>query len=264
MMSLLMFSRQPSVFLVFSGLQEEYQAVLKAEFDKFMSEKCGRKSQEEVLDKLYKLITFFQLYTEGLGKFDGDIKNQLEKFLLRSSGQEIVAAATSFVLMEAGFDESSQLSELPEGTIKESILALGKSSGCAAFLECLETVLPPAKKSAKTAYSQANILEEARKRLLHELDNSTSDPALSLHIATLLLFSLTTEGLLQASGKFVPPIIAFLSGKLDKAEHALLKDCQEKVVALIKMKNGSGAEDAKDEILAMLPNIKQVVLKYSK
>lgn len=237
---------------------------MKAEFDKFMSEKCGRKSQEEVLDKLYKLTTFFQLYTNGLEQFDGDIKSQLEKFLLRSSGQEIVIAATTFVLMEAGLDENSQLAELPDGPIKDSILQLGKSSSAASFLESLETVLPPAKKSAKAAYSSANIREEARKSLLQELENSGTDPALYLHISTLLLFSLTTGSLLQASGKFVPQIIAFLSKNLQRDEHLVLKDCQEKVVGLIKMKNGAGSEEAREDLLASLPNIKQIVLKYGK
>ncbi|CAL8125071.1 unnamed protein product [Orchesella dallaii] len=246
------------------GLQEEYQAVLKTEFDKFMSEKCGKKSQEEVLDKLYKLTSFFQLYNEGLSQFDGDIKNQLEKFLLRSSGQEIVVAATTFVLMEAGLDENSQLTDLPDGTVKDSILALGKSGSASAFLECLETVLPPAKKSAKAQYSSAKILVEARKTLLQELDNATTDPALYLHITTLILFSLKTDSLLQASGKFVPQIIAFLSTKLERQEHLALKDCQEKVVGLIKMKNSAGSEDARDELLSTLPCLKNIVEKCSK
>jgi len=251
--------------ICYSGLHEEYQAVLKAEFDKFMSEKCGRKSQEEVLDKLYKLTTFFQLYTEGLSHFDSDINSQLEKFLLRSSGQEIVAAATTFVLMEAGLDENCGLADLPDGAIKESILQLGKSSSADGFLELLsEKVLPPAKKSAKAQYSAKNILDEARKSLLHELENSDTDPALNLHIACLILFSLTTNNLVQASGKFVPQIISFLQGKLQKEEHAVLKDCQEKVVAMIKLKSGPGSQDAKDELLALLPNIKHIVLKYSK
>jgi hypothetical protein len=91
------------------GLQDEYQNILKEAFEKFMSEKCGRKSQEEVLEKLFKMSTMFQLYVEGLFSFDGDIKNQLEKFLLKSFGQEVVAVSKTFLLMEAGLDENSQV-----------------------------------------------------------------------------------------------------------------------------------------------------------
>jgi len=77
-----------------------------------MSEKCGKKSQEEVLEKLFKMTTMLQLYTEGLNNFEGDIKTQLEKFLLKSFGQDIVIAATAFVLMEAGLDENAQVSHV--------------------------------------------------------------------------------------------------------------------------------------------------------
>jgi hypothetical protein len=92
------------------GLQEEYQVILKEYFDKFMSEKCGKKSQEEVLEKLFKMTTMLQLYVEGMNNFEGDVKNQLEKFLLKSFGQDIVVAASNFVLMEAGMDENAQVS----------------------------------------------------------------------------------------------------------------------------------------------------------
>jgi hypothetical protein len=264
-----------------SGLQDEYQMVLKEAFDKFMSEKCGKKSQEEVLEKLFKMVTMFHLYTEGLNLFEGDTKNQLEKFLLKSFGQEIVVAATTFLLMEAGLDENSlvstynkvlatcififfyisQIGDLPEGKVKDAMLSLGKASDVEIFSQYLEDIVPPVKKSAKSTINPRNILLESRESLLTELDGAeVSDPALFLHIATLILFSLTTNGLLQASGKFVPQIITFLNGRITKEEHLQLKDCQERVVALIKMKNGPGVEEARESLTtSILPAIKTLI-----
>ena len=93
----------------FRPLTEDYQAVLKEEFDRFMADKCGRKSKEEVQQKLITMQTLLQLYSEGVEKFEGDLHTQLEKFLLRSFGQEITAIATTFALLEAGIDENSQV-----------------------------------------------------------------------------------------------------------------------------------------------------------
>jgi hypothetical protein len=130
-----------------------------------------------------------------------------------------------------------------------------------AFAELLETVVPPVKKSSKTTCSPRNILLESREKLMVELEEAeTSDPALFLHIATLVLFSLTTETLLQASGKFVPQIINFLNEKLTKEEHLQLKNCQEQVVALIKLKNGVGADEAREHLTtSILPSIKNII-----
>jgi len=146
------------------------------------------------------------------------------------------------------------------------MLSLGKSSSIEAFNESLETILPPIKKSSKGTFSPKNILLEVRDSLMKDLESAeTSDPALFLHIASLILFSLTTDTLLQASGKFVPQIINFLAGKIDKEEHKEMKDCQERVVALIKMKNGQGSDEAREHLTStLLPAIKAIIAKKMK
>jgi len=62
------------------------------------------------------------------------------------------------------------------------------------------------------------------------------DPALFLHTACLLLFSLCTGALLQASGKYVPQIIGLLISmdKVTQPDAKLLRNSQELVVAFIK------------------------------
>lgn len=145
-------------------------------------------------------------------------------------------------------------------------MSLGKSSDVETFTGLLETIIPPVKKSSKSTFSPRNILLESREVLLNELDGAeSSDPALFLHISTLILFSLTTDSLLQASGKFVPQIITCLNGKLTKEELLQLRDCQEQVVALIKLKNGPGAEEAREHLSsAILPAIKNIITNRKK
>ena len=97
------------VHVLYRFLTEDYQAVLKAAFDRFMAEKCGRKSKEEIHQKLLNMMSLFQFYADGVALFEGDVKTQLEKFLLRTYGQETVVTATSYALVESGQDEGGQV-----------------------------------------------------------------------------------------------------------------------------------------------------------
>jgi hypothetical protein len=58
--------------------------------------------------------------------------------------------------------------------------------------------------------------------LLGQLDEC-SDPALALHLTTLLLFQAATQQPLHASGKFVMPILVFLKPSLPEETYALLQ-----------------------------------------
>lgn len=52
-----------------------------------------------------------------------------------------------------------------------------------------------------------------REKLISELENC-EDPALSLHLAVLAIFTILTQNMLHASGRLVPVIIAYLKTQL--------------------------------------------------
>jgi hypothetical protein len=244
---------------LFKPLQDDYQLVLKEEYERFMADKCGRKSKEELHQKLLNMQTLLQFYSEGLENFDEDVKSQLEKFLLRTFGQEIAGVAAAFALIEAGLDENSQVGDLPSSPVKEALLSIGKSATVQAFRDSLATILPSKKNATRTPPSL--LLIETRESLIQEMEAAKeSDPALYLHIGTLILFSLTTGTLLQASGKFVPQIISFLGSKLSKEEHEELRSYQEAVVQFIKSKG----KDAGEKLQEMYPNLKALIDKKIK
>lgn len=62
------------------------------------------------------------------------------------------------------------------------------------------------------------ILFQHRQALAEQL-KVTEDPALILHLTSVLLFQFLTHSMLHAPGRCVPQIIAFLSSKIPEVLH---------------------------------------------
>jgi len=105
-------------------------------------------------------------------------------------------------------------------------------------------------------------LSNQRHSLLAQLDE-TEDPALSLHLAVLLIFQSHTNNMLHASGKFVPQIISFLQKQVPLDLYQLLSTYQELVI-----KKLTPSEDVEDDYEAALknslPKIKEAAVTYKK
>ena len=52
------------------------------------------------------------------------------------------------------------------------------------------------------------------------------DPAMALHLATVVLFTVFTQALVHAPGRCVPQLIAFHKQHLSPENHQVLLDCQ--------------------------------------
>lgn len=57
------------------------------------------------------------------------------------------------------------------------------------------------------------------RQALFEQLKVTEDPALILHLTSVLLFQFSTHSMLHAPGRCVPQIIAFLSNKIPEVIH---------------------------------------------
>lgn len=55
---------------------------------------------------------------------------------------------------------------------------------------------------------------------------SEEDAAMTLHLASVLLFQIYTQCLVHAPGRCVPAIITFLQEHLGEEQHSLLTQCQ--------------------------------------
>ena len=101
-----------------------------------------------------------------------------------------------------------------------------------------------------------------------------SEPAMALHLASIILFQYHTNTLLHAPGKFVPQIIMFLQNNISEEDFILLTEYHALVVQQLKQKaskeksdpeeTGSAAMDVDIQLNKKLSGIKEIVKHMKK
>lgn len=66
------------------------------------------------------------------------------------------------------------------------------------------------------------LIQNHREKLISELE-TCEDPALSLHMAVLAIFTIVTQNMLHASGRQVPIIISYLKTQLKEEDYERLQ-----------------------------------------
>lgn len=66
------------------------------------------------------------------------------------------------------------------------------------------------------------MIQNHREKLISELE-VCEDPALSLHLSVLAIFTIVTQNMLHASGRQVPIIISFLKTQLKEEDYVKLQ-----------------------------------------
>lgn len=100
--------------------------------------------------------------------------------------------------------------------------------------------------------------------LLEQLSNCT-DPALTLHLAVLIIFTISTQCMLHASGKFVSSILSFLQPSLSADQSAALTEFHDLVLKLLTAAPESDETKLISEVLQKkMENIKTIASTYKK
>lgn len=100
--------------------------------------------------------------------------------------------------------------------------------------------------------------------LLDQLYKS-NEPAVVLHIASLVIFTIATGSMLHASGKFVSSILDFLAlGYLKDDESALLMKFHELVLKLFKADSDEAKTEATNLLDEMIPKAKDMAANFKK
>ncbi|XP_012517293.1 PREDICTED: E3 UFM1-protein ligase 1 [Propithecus coquereli] len=120
------------------------------------------------------------------------------------------------------------------------------------FLSCLDSAAEACDIMVKRGDKkrERQILFQHRQALAEQL-KVTEDPALILHLTSVLLFQFTTHSMLHAPGRCVPQIIAFLNTKIPEDQHTLLVKYQGLVVKQLVSQNkktGQGGDPLSDEL----------------
>lgn len=92
-----------------------------------------------------------------------------------------------------------------------------------------------------------------------------NEPALVLHIACLIIYTIATGTMLHASGKFVSSILDFLSiGHLSDDESALLFKFHELVLLHFKADSEETKSEITDKLDEIIPKAKDIAANFKK
>uniref|UniRef100_A0A2R9CK64 E3 UFM1-protein ligase 1 n=1 Tax=Pan paniscus TaxID=9597 RepID=A0A2R9CK64_PANPA len=267
-------------------LNKTYLEVVRSVFMSSTTSASGtgrKRTIKDLQEEVSNLYNNIRLFEKGMKFFADDTQAALTKHLLKSVCTDITNLIFNFLasdLMMAVDDpaaitsEKKILSKLSEET-KVALTKLHNSlneKSIEDFISCLD--------SAAEA-CDIMILFQHRQALAEQL-KVTEDPALILHLTSVLLFQFSTHSMLHAPGRCVPQIIAFLNSKIPEDQHALLVKYQGLVVKQLvsqSKKTGQGdyplnneldkeqedvASTTRKELQELSSSIKDLVLKSRK
>ncbi|XP_062980935.1 E3 UFM1-protein ligase 1 isoform X1 [Elgaria multicarinata webbii] len=247
-------------------LTKRYQEVLRSVFMSSTSTTSGasrKRTIKDLQEEVSNLYNNIRLFEKGAKHFTDETQSNIAKHMLKTVCTDITNLIFNFLaadLMMAAEDYTAIttemrkkiLSTLPEETrgplTKLHVSINGKS--LEEFVSCLDAAAEACdimvKKGDKKKERQ--ILFQHRQALIEHL-KVTEDPALVLHLTSVLLFQFSTHCMLHAPGRCVPQIITFLSTKIPEDQHSLLVKYQGLVVKQLISQNkkiGQGDDDSVD------------------
>uniref|UniRef100_A0A671SYL4 E3 UFM1-protein ligase 1 n=1 Tax=Sinocyclocheilus anshuiensis TaxID=1608454 RepID=A0A671SYL4_9TELE len=288
-----------SLFCFARPLSKMYQEVVSAAFMSTSSTGAGgsrkknMKDLQEEINNLYNNIRFFE---KGTKLFSEETQAAIARHVLRTVCTDATNVLLSFVAAEHMTSDSSTaitseirlkiLAKLSD-EVKSPLMKLHNSLNGKAiedFLSCLEMSAEECglflKKVDKKRERQALFVH---RQALSEQLRDTEDPALVLHLTSVLLFQNVTHCMLHAPGRCVPHIIGFLQSKIPEEQHKLLSQYQSLVVKQLveqgqgqekKSNLGEGAEDSpvvsddmeglQKELHSLTRDIKDIILSQRK
>jgi len=266
------------------SLNKSGLAAAKVVFESMMASTAQnrRKTHSELQDKLNAMFMNVRLFEKGIKQFsDKDIQLQLSKYLLKTVCTEITNEIFSYVAQEnmIQYDQAKEfspevrmkiLNDCPNES-KEPLLKLHKSlntNSVDEVLNCVEAALGPhvcdmilRRPDKKKERPQ---LQGHHQALLEQL-TSSEDPALVLHLTTLILFQVVSQTMLHASGRFVSHILTYLQSHVTAEIFNALQQYHDLVLKLLT----NSADDGNySHIMSALqegmPAIKEIATSFKK
>ncbi|XP_037698632.1 E3 UFM1-protein ligase 1 isoform X2 [Choloepus didactylus] len=248
-------------------LNKSYLEVVRSVFMSSASASgTGRKrTMKDLQEEVSNLYNNIKLFEKGMKFFADDTQAALTKHLLKTICTDLTNLIFNFLasdLMMAVDNPAAITSEVRKKILsklsEETKVALTKlhnslnEKSIEDFLSYLDSATEACdimvKKGDKKRERQT--LFQHRQALAEQL-KVTEDPALILHLTSVLLFQFLTHSMLHAPGRCVPQIIAFLNSKIPEDQHTLLVKYQGLVVKQLVSKNkkpGQGDDALSDEL----------------
>ncbi|KAM3602417.1 uncharacterized protein V6R79_003640 [Siganus canaliculatus] len=280
-------------------LSKAYQEVLRTVFMSSSSSSTGlskKQSMKDLQEEITNLYNNIRLFEKGTKLFSDETQVHIAKHVLKTVCTDVTNILVNFLaadLMMSVENASTISNEVRVkilGKLSEETKApLMKLHNCLNgktiedFLTNLETCAEVCgfmlKKGDKKRERQALFVH--RQALTEQL-KVTEDPALVLHLSSVLLFQASTHCMLHAPGRCVPQIIGTLTGRIPAEQQQLLSTYQGLVVKQLISQNQSRKQEEvegeadKDEeqdeeatsvrsqLVTLTPQVKDLVLSQKK
>ncbi|KAM6954655.1 E3 UFM1-protein ligase 1 [Aplochiton taeniatus] len=277
-------------------LTKSYQEVVRTVFMSSTSTPTGgskKRSVKDLQEEISNLYNNIRLFEKGTKFFSDETQILIAKHLLKTVCTDVTNILVNFLAAELMMSVENPssitnevrvkiLAKLPEET-KGPLMKLhnclnGKSiEDFFTNMDISAEVCGFMLKADKKKERQALFLH--RQALTEQL-KETEDPALVLHLTSVMLFQASTNSMLHAPGRCVPQIIGTLMGRIPEEQHRLLSRYQGLVVKQLVSQNqgkkqdqGVGNEEEnpeeeveaiRKELMSLTAEVKDLVLSQKK
>uniref|UniRef100_A0A182LV14 E3 UFM1-protein ligase 1 homolog n=1 Tax=Anopheles culicifacies TaxID=139723 RepID=A0A182LV14_9DIPT len=265
------------------------QALAKAhelyEMSMQKSNQNRRQTHASIQEKLNTLYNDIRLYEKGLKLFPFDVQGQLLKYLLKTFGTDVCNELCLYVAAECNLNTNfnapltaEQRTKIANDSSAEYRVSLQTLCKALTASETVEDFLEKTEKAMQACSMMLKKIDKKKDRnlilchkhgLLEQLTNCT-DPALVLHLAVLIIFTISTQTMLHASGRHVSAILSFLQTVLTADDAKVFTNYHDLVLKLLSTENASSedskanAEDIKKQLSELTPVVKSIAGNFKK
>ncbi|XP_041832091.1 E3 UFM1-protein ligase 1-like [Melanotaenia boesemani] len=267
-------------------LAKTYQEVLRTVFMSSTSSPSGtnkKKSMKDLQEEISNLYSNVRLFEKSTKFFSDETQVNIIKHVLKTVCTDVTNILVNFlaadlmmsvenastITTEVRLKILGKLSEETRGPLMKLHSSLnGKmlEDFLSNLESCAEVCGFMLKKGDKKKERQALFLH--RQALTEQLKD-TEDPALVLHLTSVLLFQASTHCMLHAPGRCVPQVIGTLTGRIPTEQQQLLSSYQSLVVKQLvsqgRKQEEAGerdeeAQSVRSQLTALTPRVKELVL----
>lgn len=237
-----------------------------------------RQTHAALQEKLNALLVDIRLAEKGLRLLPNDLQLQLVKYLLKTHGQDFCNELCLYVAAECNLnytdttltsEQRNKIAQESSQEYKATLVALNKAvvgTSIDDFFTSAENALESCSMIVKKVDKKKDrTLVLCHKHSLLDQLSKCNDPALTLHLVILIIFTVSTQNILHASGKFVSSILSFLQPSLNQEQSNTLKEYHDLVLKLLTSKPDSGeSKHVTEQLESKLDNIKSIATTYKK
>ncbi|KAK4883689.1 hypothetical protein RN001_007008 [Aquatica leii] len=234
-----------------------------------------RHTHNDAQNKVNALLGDVRLFEKGVKCFTVDAQQNLYKYLLKTVCLDILNELLDYIASERGLNidadkfnnEQRQkfINDLPVEykssfqILLKTVLGQNLDEFMTAVEECLTLCSMILKKIDKK--KDRLIILNHKHSLLEQLDKC-EDPALVLHLSSLVIFITATQCMLHCSGRHVSTVLIYLKQYLTSEHSSELCSYHDLVTLLLN--NGSEEESIKEQLKEKMSVIKAIANDFKK